>query len=57
MLGEAAGVWIGELIYVSALIVNILRGEGEAGQFQNMFFSFLYLNVCVYDGYWLLVIN
>lgn len=43
MLGEAAGVWMGELIYESAVIVNILGGSDQ--------FPLHNLNVFV-DDYW-----
>lgn len=41
MLGEAAGVWMGELIYESAVIVNILGGSDQ--------FPLHNLNIFVWD--------
>lgn len=43
MLGEAAGVWIRELIYVSALIVNVLWQRMAEAIFKHVFFSLLFI--------------
>lgn len=45
MLGEAAGVWIGELIYVSALFKRVLSFIAIHFIFQRSFIHFLSLTV------------